>query len=103
MIKTANSPKASRNTWQAMYTMFGPMALSNFTMLLVLILYVILQPKVNDPSTYWAIGVLALLMLVAGVLMVKGLFRFRLVHRAHKEDQRRIAAGLPLEPERDDD
>lgn len=86
-----------------MYSMFGPLALSNITMLLVLIAYVILQPKASDPSTYWAIWVIAVLMLVAGVLMLKGLFRFRMVHRSHKDDQRRIAAGLPLEPERDDD
>ena len=86
-----------------MYSMFGPLALSNFTMLLVLIAYVILQPRASDPSTYWAIGVIAVLMLVAGVLMLTGLFRFRLVHRSHKDDQGRIAAGLPLEPERDDD
>lgn len=86
-----------------MYSTFGPLALSNFTMLMVLIAYVILQPKASDPSTYWAIGVIAVLTLVAGALMLKGLFRFRTVHRSHKDDQRRTAAGLPLEPERDDD
>ena len=86
-----------------MYSMFGPFAIANFTMFLVLILYVIVQPKASDPSTYWAIGLMAVLMLVAGGLMVNGLFRFRLVHKSHKEDRRRIAAGLPLEPERDDD
>lgn len=86
-----------------MYSMFGPMAIANFTMLLVLIVYVIFQPKASDPSTYWAIGLMAVLMLVAGVLLLKGLFRLRLVRRSHKEDQQRIAAGLPLEPERDDD
>lgn len=86
-----------------MYSMFGPMAIANFTMLLVFIVYVIFQPKASDPSTYWAIGLVAILMLLAGVLVLKGLFRFRLVHRSHKKDRQRIAAGLPLEPERDDD
>jgi hypothetical protein len=83
--------------------MFGPFAIANITLFLVLIVYVIFQPKASDPSTYWAIGLLAILMLVAGGLMLKGLLRFRLVHRSHKEDQWRIAVGRPLEPERDDD
>lgn len=103
MTRRASGPTTSRNTWQAVYSMFGPFAISNLTLLLVLITYVVFQPKASDPSTYWAIGLLAVLMLVAGVLMVKGLLRFKLVHKEHKEDRRRIAAGLPLEPEHDDD
>ncbi len=86
-----------------MYSMFGPMAVANFTLMLVVVVLVVFQPKATDPSTYWAIGLMAVLMLIAGGLMVKGLLRLRLVRKEHKEDRRRIAAGLPLEPEHDDD
>jgi hypothetical protein len=77
--------------------------IANFTLMLVVVVLVVFQPKACDPSTYWAIGLMAVLMLIAGGLMVKGFLRLRLVHKAHKEDRQRIAAGLPLEPERDDD
>ena len=103
MTGTPRKLTTSRSTWQAVYSMFGPFAIANLTMLLVIIVLAIFQPKASDPSTYWAIELMAVLMLVAGGLMLKGLLRFRLVHRSHKEGQRRIAAGLPLEPERDDD
>lgn len=86
-----------------MYSMFGPMAVANFTLILVVIVLAVFQPKASDPSTYWAIALMAVLMLVAGGLMVKGMLRLRLLRKSHKEDRRRIAAGLPLEPERDDD
>ncbi|WP_442542521.1 hypothetical protein ACSBOX_11255 [Arthrobacter sp. KN11-1C] len=103
MTKRPYRPTTSRNTWQAVYSMFGPMAVANFTMLLVIVVLVVFQPKASDPSTYWAIALMAALMLVAGGLMLKGLLRLRLVRKEHKEDRRRIAAGLPLEPEHDDD
>jgi membrane protein YdbS with pleckstrin-like domain len=103
VTRRAQGPTTSRNTWQAVYSMFGPMAVANFTMLLVIVVFVVFQPKASDPSTYWAIALMAVLMLIAGVLMVKGMLRLRLVRKSHKEDRRRIAAGLTLEPERDDD
>ncbi|WP_442545202.1 hypothetical protein ACSBOX_05870 [Arthrobacter sp. KN11-1C] len=102
MTRKAHGPTTSRNTWQAVYSMFGPMAVSNFTLLLVIVVLVVFQPKASDPSTYWAIALMAALMLVAGALKVKGLLRLRLVRKEHKEDQRRVAAGLPLEPDHDD-
>lgn len=86
-----------------MYSMFGPFAVADFTMILVVIVLAAFQPKASDPSTHWAIALMAVLMLVAGGLMVKGLLRLRLVRRSQKEDRRRIAAGLPLEPEHDHD
>jgi uncharacterized BrkB/YihY/UPF0761 family membrane protein len=103
MTRRVPRSTTSRNTWQAVYSMFGPFAVANFTLFLVLILYVVLQPKASDPSTYWAIALMAVLMLIAGGLMVSGMVRLRLVRKAHKEDRRRIAAGLPLAPEHDDD
>ncbi|UKA59389.1 hypothetical protein [Arthrobacter sp. FW306-2-2C-D06B] len=103
MTRRAHGPTNGRNTWQAVYSMFGRMAVANFTLLLVVVVLVVFQPKASDPSSYWAIALMAVLMLVTGGLMVKGMLRLRLVRKSHKEDRRRIAAGLTLEPERDDD
>lgn len=93
----------SRSTWQAVYSMFGPYAIANLFMLVAIILFAVLQPKANDPNTYWALAVVAGLLLVAGVFLVMGTLRFERVHKSHREDQRRIAAGLTLELEEPED
>lgn len=93
----------SRATWQSAYSMFGPFAIANFIMLIALILFAVFQPKVSDPNTHWALAMVAGVLLVAGGFMVKGILRFKRVHQSHREDQRRIAAGLPLEPEQPED
>jgi len=72
-------------------------------MLVAIILGAVFQPKVNDPNTLWALVLVAVVMLVAGGFMVAGALRFKRVHKSHREDQRLIAAGLPLEPEQPED
>ncbi|WP_026538718.1 hypothetical protein [Arthrobacter sp. 9MFCol3.1] len=91
--------KTSKDTWRAVYSMFGPYAIANLFMLVAFIFLAVAQPNLDDENTYWALVVGAVLMLAAGGFLVAGLLRFKGVHISHKADRRRIAAGLPLEPE----
>lgn len=95
--------RTSKTTWQAVYSMFGPYAIANLIMLIVIVVAVVFQPKFGDPNSYWSTAVEAALLLVAGIFVVKGTLRLRQVRKSAREDKRRISAGLPLEPEEPED
>lgn len=92
--------RSSRATWDAFFAMFGPFHFGNILMLLSILVLVIFRPNADDPGTYWAIGLVALLMITAAVFIIGGGGRrlLRLLESG-RQDRRRIQAGLPLEPE----
>ena len=98
MNKRTSKVKSSKATWDAFYSMDGPSAISNIIVLVALILFAVSQPDVDDPSTYWALALVAVLFLVAGGFQVQAALRLKRVYRSAKEDRRRIAEGLPLDP-----
>jgi hypothetical protein len=89
----------SKATWDAYDFMHGPLAISNFILLGAIILFAVIQPNLDDPSTYWALALGAILLVVAGGFKVQGAFRLRGIFRSAREDRRRIAEGLPLDPD----
>ena len=91
--------KSSKATWDAFYSMDGPLAISNIILLLAVILFAVSRPNVDDPSTYWALALGAVLFLLAGGFKVQGALRLKRVYRSAKKDRRRIAEGLPLDPD----
>ena len=91
--------RTSKATWQAFYSMNGPFAVAQGFLFVMLIVFAIFQPAVDRPETYPSLVIVVLLFLVAGGFMVAGTFRFLRLRKSDKEDRRRIAAGLPLEPE----
>ncbi|WP_458111277.1 hypothetical protein M1D88_13100 [Arthrobacter sp. R1-13] len=91
--------RSSKATWQAFYSMNGPFAVAQGFMFVMLIVLAIFQPAVDRPDTYPALAIVVLLILVAGGFMVAGMFRFLRLRKSAREDRRRIAAGLPLDPE----
>ena len=93
----------SRATFQAISSMFGPYGIANLLMLVALILFVVFQPKVNDPGTHWALVMVGVILLAAVVFVVKGTLRLRHVGKSAREDRRRLAAGLPIDPEQPGD
>ncbi|WP_223916290.1 hypothetical protein [Arthrobacter sp. NicSoilC12] len=102
-VEGTGKARSSKATWQSVYSMFGPLKIANLTMLIAIILAVMFQPKANDPSTYWAAAMVAFVMLVAGFFLVRGGLRLKRVRASAREDRRRIAAGLPLDPENPED
>lgn len=99
MNKRSRKVKSSKATWDAYYSMDGPFAISNFILLIAFILLAVSQPNLDDPSTYWALVIGAVLFLLAGGFKVQGALRLKRVFRSAKEDRRRVAEGLPLDPE----
>ena len=91
--------RSSKATWDAVFSMFGPYFIANIIMLITIVFFVVTQPKINDPSTYWSIALVGLLLLAAVVFVVKGALGLRRVTAEAREDRRRLAAGLPLERE----
>jgi ABC-type Co2+ transport system permease subunit len=83
--------------------MLGPYAIANLIMLVAIIVAVVFQPKFGDPNSYLPAAIEAGLLLVAGIFVVKGTLRLRQVRRSGREDERRISAGLPLDPEEHED
>lgn len=96
---TGVNKRTSKATWQAFYSMDGPFAISNLILLGALILIAVLRPNLDDPNTHWTLAVVAVLFLVAGGFKVQGVLRLKSVHKSAKEDRRRIAEGLPLDPD----
>ena len=90
---------SSRATWRAVYSMFGPYAIANVFMVVAIVLAIVFQPKYGDPESLWPAVTMAGVMFVAGIFVVKGSLRLRQVGKSAREDRRRIAAGLPLDPE----
>lgn len=93
----------SRATFQAISSMFGPYGIANVLMLGALLLFVVFQPAVNDPGTHWALVMVAIILLAAVVFVVKGTLRLKHVGKSAREDRRRVAAGLSLDPEQPED
>ncbi|WP_416416147.1 hypothetical protein [Paenarthrobacter aromaticivorans] len=91
--------RSSKATWNAVFSMFGPYFIANIIMLITIIFFVVTQPKINDPSTYWSIVLVGLLLLAAVVFVVKGALGLRRVNAEAREGRRRHGAGLPLERE----
>ena len=91
--------RSSNATWNAVFSMFGPYFIANVIMLIAIIFFWVTQPKINDPSTYWSIALVSLLLLEAALFVVKGARGLRRVNAEAREDRRRHAAGLPLERE----
>jgi len=102
-VEGTGRARSSKATWHSVYSMLGPLKVANLTMLVAIILAVVFQPKANDPSTYWAAVVVAFVMLVAAFFLVRGGLRSKRVRTSAAEDRRRIAAGLPLDPEDPED
>jgi hypothetical protein len=94
--------RTSAATWRAFYSMLGPYATANFILIGMLALFVF-KPSVNDPSTYWVLAVMVIMILVAGGFIVKGTLRHKTILKSAKEDRRRLAAGLPLDAEDPED
>ena len=103
MSKRTGKVTTSKATWHAIYSMFGPLKIANLLMLVAIILAIVFQPKYGDPDSFWPGAMVIGVMLVAGVFLVKGGLRLRQVRKSGKEDRRRIAAGLPLDPEEPED
>jgi hypothetical protein len=98
-------PDVKRNseaTWRAFYSMLGPYATANFILIGMLALFVF-KPSVNDPSTYWTMAVMVIMILVAGGFIVKGTLRHKSILKSAEQDRKRLAAGLPLDPEDPED
>ncbi|XAS74016.1 hypothetical protein VUN82_09365 [Micrococcaceae bacterium Sec5.1] len=91
--------RSSKATWNAVLSMFGPYFIANLIMLVAIIFFWVTQPKINDPSTYWSIALVGLLLLAAALFVVKGARGLQRVNAEAREDRRRHAAGLPLERE----
>jgi hypothetical protein len=80
--------------------MFGTFQFGNILMLLAILVLVIFSPNADDPGTYWAVGLVALLMTTAaGFIIGGGGIRWVRLLESGKEDRSRIQAGLPLERE----
>lgn len=91
----------SKATEGAFFSSLGLFHIGYFLLGTGFLFLAIVQPNLNDPGTYWAIGLGALLMIVGGVLIIGNAGRRWLqVRQSAKEDRRRIQEGRPRE--RDD-
>ena len=80
--------RSSKATWNAVSSMFGPYFIANVIMLVAIIFFWVTQPKINDPSTYWSIALVGLLLLAAALFVVKGARGLRRVNADAREDRR---------------
>jgi magnesium-transporting ATPase (P-type) len=93
--------RTSKSTWDVLLSTFGPFQVTNILMLLAILVLVIFRPNADDPGTFWAIAIVALLIVITGVIVVsRGGKRLKRLREAAQEDRRRVEARLPLE--RDD-
>ncbi|WP_136017910.1 hypothetical protein [Arthrobacter silvisoli] len=97
--------KSSKATWRAVFSMFGPYAVANMVMIAAIVVFAVFQPDLHGPpetwtaTTIWSAATIVVLVLTSFGFVVKGALRLRLVYKEAREDRRRIAAGLPLNPE----
>jgi amino acid transporter len=82
-----------------MSSTFKPYGIANIITFIAMILFLIFQPKVNEPSTHWALVMVGILLLLAIVFVVKGTLRLKQIKKSAMEDRRRLATGLPVDPE----
>lgn len=93
--------RSSRATEDVALSLMGGSSVVFFLALLAFLVMLMVRPRVGDPSTYWAIALMAFLLITALVIVVvRGVRGLKRLNASAKEDRRRIAAGLPLE--RDD-
>lgn len=93
--------RTSNATWGVLFSMFGSFQGANILMLLAILLLVIIRPNADDPGTLWAIATVALLIVIAGVIVIfRGGKRLKHLRESSQEARGRIEGQLPLE--RDD-
>ncbi|MFK0039703.1 hypothetical protein ACIQTW_07655 [Paenarthrobacter sp. NPDC090517] len=93
--------RTSNATWGVLFSMFGSFQVPSILMLVAILVLVIIRPNADDPATFWAIAIVALLIVIAGVIVVsRGGARLKRLRESAQEDRRRIETQLPLE--RDD-
>lgn len=69
-------------------------------MLLAFLVLLISRPSAYDPSTYWAMALMAFLFVTAlFIVIVRGVRGLKRLNASVKEDRRRSAAGLIQERE----
>lgn len=88
----------SKATWRAVDSIFGPFTIGNIFLIAGIIIFGIFQPE-GAPIPLWAGLTVALFMLVGVGFVIKGVIRTKNIRKSAKEDRRRLAAGLPLDPE----
>jgi O-antigen/teichoic acid export membrane protein len=92
--------RSSRATRNAFFSLFGPFSVANFLLLLMFLVLLVFRPSGYDSSTYWALALMAFLGISALVVVIVGARGgLKRLTASAKEDRRRIAAGLPLDPE----
>jgi hypothetical protein len=96
-MKEGRSSKATENV---VFSLIGGSSTATLLMFLALLVLLIFRPSSYDPSTYWAMALIAILCVSALVIAtVRGLRGLKRLNASVKEDRRRIAAGLPVEPD----
>jgi len=92
--------RSSRATEDIALAHLGGSFVAYVLMLLAFLVLLIFRPSAYDPSTYWAMALMAFLFVTALIIViVRGVRGLKRLNASVKEDRRRIAAGLPLERE----